>query len=115
MSNSRLGMTASGRNRRRIPILACLQRSKHVKFWALFLIAAASLRADFSYQETVQVTGGDSVTVTHLLKGNRRADLTKGHVTVFDLDRGTVTEIDLSKKTYSVISFDDLKKSVKVA
>jgi len=86
-----------------------------VKLCALFLIAAASLRADFSYQETVQVTGGDSVTVTHLLKGNRRADLTKGHVTVFDLDRATVTEIDLSKKTYSVISFDDLKKSVKVA
>jgi hypothetical protein len=81
-----------------------------VKFLAIFLTASTALFADFSYQETAQVTGGSRTTTTHLIKGNRRADLTKGRITVIDLDRAVITEINVSKKTYSVTTFDQLKK-----
>lgn len=85
--------------------------------WAacLLLIAAGTLRADFSYEETSQVTGGSTTVTTHRLKGNRMADLTGRRITVIDLDHDLITEIDLSKKTYSQTSFEQMKKAIKAA
>ena len=73
------------------------------------------LRADFSYREAVQAPGGESVSVTRLLKGNRMAELSKGRIAVIDLDHEILTEIDLAKKTYSVASFEQLKKTFRSA
>jgi hypothetical protein len=81
------------------------------------LLAAAStapatsmLRADFSYSETTQTTGArEHISSTNLIKGNRRAILTKGHISIIDLDRETITDVDLSKKTYSMKPFAPMK------
>lgn len=74
------------------------------------LLACASLRADFSYQSRVQVSGSGPIVTTRAIKGRRMAILTKGHTSVIDLDAETITEIDFPKKTYSVVPFAKWKK-----
>ena len=92
----------------------------------------ASLRADFSYQDTTQMTGGalfnmmralgplargarDPIVTTRLLKGNRMATIAKERTTIIDLDKETITEIDLAKKTYSVLTFAQMKQAMEDA
>ena len=81
------------------------------------VLAAAScvtLRADFSYQETTRIAGPSlqvHAVVTHLIKGNHMATLTKDHISVVDVDNATLTEVDLAKKTYSVKTFAELKEA----
>src|SRR5207237_95621 len=79
----------------------------------ILVIACVTLRADFSYQETTQMTGGALVKIlrlggpftrkarepivsTVLIKGNRMATLGKENSTIIDLDKETITEINLS-------------------
>src|SRR5690348_13795242 len=96
------------------------------------LLAAAScatLRADFSYQDTTQITGGalysmlralgpltrgarEPIVATHLLKGNRMASISKDRTTIIDLDKETSTEIDTGKKSYSVVTFAQMKQAM---
>ena len=101
--------------------------------WVLSLCAGcATMRADFTYQETTQMTGGSMLAImraagpfarqarepivsTHIIKGNRMATVTKDHVTVMDLDKETVTTIDLAKKTYSVMTFAEMKQMLEDA
>jgi hypothetical protein len=95
---------------------------------ALF-ISCATLRADFSYQETTQMTGGALVSIlrlggpftrkarepivsTVLIKGNRMATLGKENSTIIDLDKETITEIDLKKKNYSVVTFAQMRQAM---
>lgn len=95
----------------------------------IFVIACMSLRADFSYQETTQMTGGALVKIlrlggpftrkarepivsTVLIKGNRMATLGKDTSTIIDLDKETITEINLSKKNYSVITFAQMRQAM---
>jgi hypothetical protein len=85
------------------------------------------LRADFTYQETTQMTGGslmqmmnamgpfmkqarEPIVSTNILKGNRMASVTKDHVSVIDLDKETITTIDNAKKTYTVMTFEQMKQ-----
>ncbi len=92
-------------------------------------LSCATLRADFSYQETTQMTGGALVAIlrlggpftrkarepivsTVLLKGNRMATLGKENTTIIDLDKETITEIDLKKKTYSVLTFAQMRQAM---
>jgi hypothetical protein len=79
----------------------------------MFVIAPwGLLRADFSYQETIQIAGGPvAKPITYLIKGSRVAVLTKDHIRVIDADRETITEIDFPKKTYSVKTFAQTKES----
>lgn len=96
---------------------------------AILMIASATLRADFSYQETTKLTGGTLVSIlklggpftrkarepivsTVLIKGNRMATLGKDSSTIIDLDKETITEINLSKKSYSVVTFAQMRQAM---
>jgi hypothetical protein len=93
------------------------------------MTSCAALRADFSYQETTQMTGGALVKIlrlggpftrkarepivsTVLMKGNRMATLGKENSTIIDLDKESITEINLSKKTYSVVTFTQMRQAM---
>jgi hypothetical protein len=96
---------------------------------ALLFGSAAFLRADFTYQEISQMTGGsmaamlkalgpltraarEPIVSTHIVKGNRMATVTKDRVSVIDLDKETITNIDTAKKTYSVMTFAEMKQTM---
>jgi hypothetical protein len=96
---------------------------------ALVLLAKAAL-ADASYQATSQITGGTLVdafkgnilfakqtqqmlaptTTTTMVHGNQKATVSKDSIEIIDLDAGTMTHVDTVKRTYSVITFDQLRK-----
>ena len=102
------------------------------KLIATALVAAscaATLRADFTYQQTTQMTGGallnmmkmggpftrqarEPVVSTHIIKGNRMVTLTKDHASIIDLDKESITQIDFNKKTYSVMTFAEMKQAM---
>jgi hypothetical protein len=90
------------------------------------------LRADFTYQETTQMTGGALLDMmklagpfarqarepnvsTHIVKGDRMVSLRKDRATVIDLDKESITEIDFAKKTYSVMTFAEMKQALENA
>src|SRR6185503_13602705 len=95
----------------------------------ILVIACATLRADFSYQETAQMTGGALVKIlrfggpftrkarepivsTVLIKGNRMATIGKENSTLIDLDKETITEINIAKKNYSVVTFAQMRQAM---
>src|SRR4051794_5402785 len=90
------------------------------------------VRADFTYEEKTQITGGSMLQMlklggpftsqareanvsTHLLQGDRLARIAKNSISVIDLAKETVTEIDTSKKTYSVVTFAEMKQATEDA
>jgi hypothetical protein len=91
-------------------------------------LAALPLAADFSYQQTSQLTGGamarmmkmmpgggkalQPTTTSHYLKGNRMATVDEDSISVIDLDKETMTEINLKDKTYSVMTFDEFRRGL---
>jgi hypothetical protein len=94
--------------------------------------SAMVLRADFTYQETSQMTGGalvntlkalgpltraarEPIVSTHIVKGNRMATITKDRVSVIDLDKENITTIDTAKKTYTVMTFAEMKQAMEDA
>jgi hypothetical protein len=101
------------------------------------ILAAASLlaHADFTYQESTQITGGsvvammklagtfsrqarqanDSVLTTVTVKGNHMARSTPDHTEIIDLDAGTITSIDHLKKQYTVLTFDQMRQQMAAA
>ena len=101
------------------------------KFFAAIILVTScgALHADFSYQETTQMTGGalvgilrlggpftrkarEPIVSTVLIKGNRMATLGKDNSTIIDLDKETITEINLAKKSYSVITFAQMRQAM---
>ncbi len=107
---------------------------KHRIFTTLALASfgAATLLADFSYQETTKMTGGamlsmmrmmgpfargtrDPVVSTVMVKGNRMATIHKDSASVIDLDKETITSIDFTHKTYSVMTFAEMKQAMEDA
>jgi hypothetical protein len=91
------------------------------------VVAAATLPADFSYQQTSSVTGGmmasmmsvagvfskqarEPVVTTVAVKGDRMVHRSATSATVIDLGSQTITTIDLQRKTYSVMTFDEMKQ-----
>jgi hypothetical protein len=98
----------------------------------LLISSCGLLRADFTYQETTQMTGGSLMTMmralgpltrgarepivaTHIFKGNRMATVTKDRTNIMDLDKETITNIDHAKKTYSVMTFAEMKQAMEDA
>ena len=103
----------------------------------LSLVAAlaatcAVVHADFSYQESAQMTGGTMLTVlkfggpftkgaraaqisTVAIKGNRMLRSSKESTSIIDLDKETITDIDISKKTYTVTTFAQIKAAMEKA
>lgn len=99
---------------------------------ACILATPAFLFADFTYQQTTQITGGsmlsmlkmagsfsaqarkagDPVVSTVYLKGNRMATVSTDHVEIVDLDQETVTHIDTVKRTYAVTTFQQMRDQI---
>ena len=99
----------------------------------LWLTAAMALalpvQADFSYEQTSQITGGSMLrmmkmipgggkatqpqTSRILLKGNRLATVSQDSISVTDIDAETMTNIDLKEKKYSVITFAEMREAMK--
>jgi hypothetical protein len=93
---------------------------------ALAAFACAGLRADFSYEQTSQLTGGvmkslgflskqlrEPTRSTVLLKGDRMAHISATSASVVDLAAETITEINFQKKTYSVMTFAEMEAMLK--
>lgn len=90
------------------------------------------LFADFSYQQTTQITGGsmlsmlkmagalssqarkagDPIVTSVYLKGNRLANVSPDNVEIIDLDQETITRIDTAKRTYTVTTFEQMKEQM---
>ena len=96
------------------------------------VISSSALRADFSYQESTQMTGGSLYDVLKLggpltrgareaqistvsVKGNRMVTMRKGAASIIDLDKESITEINLEKKQYSVVTFAQMKAAMEKA
>jgi len=90
-------------------------------------LGAATLLADFSYQETSTITGGmmlglmkvagvfskqarEPIHSTVSVKGDRMVHHSQTHASVIDLASQTITSIDMQRKTYSVMTFDEFKQ-----
>jgi len=95
-------------------------------------VAASTMFADFTYQETTKITGGalvsamkvvgvfskqarqanEPVQSTVSVKGDRMVRRSPTHVSIVDLAAQTITSIDLQQKTYYVMTFDQMKQMV---
>ncbi len=96
---------------------------------ATLAVVSPLSKADFSYQESTQLTGGftynalkiggpltkgarEAQISTVSVKGDRMVTTRKDGATVIDLDKETITEINLDKKQYSVTTFAQLKAAM---
>ena len=91
--------------------------------------------ADFTYQETTQITGGsvvnmmkfagafskqarqasDPIVSTVMVKGNRMVRNNKDNSEIIDLDAGTVTVIDHLKRQYTTMTFEQMRQQMEAA
>jgi hypothetical protein len=102
---------------------------KVVTIVAIVLLTAATLPADFTYQETSTITGGavasmmklagvfsksarEPIQSTVSVKGDRMMHRSKDHASVIDLNSQTITSIDYQKKTYSTMTFEEMKQQL---
>ena len=91
--------------------------------------------ADFTYQETTQITGGsivsmmklagtfskqarqanDPVVSTIMVKGDKMIRIGKDTSEIVDLDAETITEIDNQKKQYTTMTFAQMRQQMEAA
>ncbi|MGC1462173.1 MAG: hypothetical protein WA802_08230 [Terracidiphilus sp.] len=96
---------------------------------ACILAIPSTVFADFSYQQTTQITGGSMLSMIKMagalssqarkagepvvtsvyLKGNRLANVSPESVEIIDLDQETITHIDVAKRTYTVMTFQQMR------
>ena len=96
------------------------------------LVCGVAARADFTYQETTQITGGaivgmmklagafskqarqagEPVVSTVVIQGNRMARIQPDRTEIVDLDRETITEIDTARRQYTVMTFAQMKQQI---
>ncbi len=96
------------------------------------LLTPTLLFADYTYQETTQLTGGsmlhmiktvgvlssqarkagDPVVSTIYIKGNRMAKVNPDSIEIIDLDKETITNIDTLKHTYTVMTFEQIREQM---
>jgi hypothetical protein len=106
--------------------------SKRVALWLALTLSATLHAADYTYQQTTQITGGsllhmmksvgfissqarhmgDPVVSSIYLKDNRLANVSAESIEIIDLDKETITQIDVQKKTYTVMTFDQIKQAM---
>jgi hypothetical protein len=106
-----------------------IQRFTGLAIASSLLLSPSFVFADYTYQETTQITGGsmvqmmkmvsafsskarkagDPVVSTVYLKGNRMAKVSQEGVEIIDLDKETITHIDPVKRTYTVITFQEMR------
>jgi hypothetical protein len=105
---------------------------KAVMTGAICAVSAVPVLADFTYEQTSQITGGAMIQMMHMvsvfskssrkmtepilttfsIKGNRMVRRTADEATVIDLDQKTITNIHFEKKAYSVITFEQMKQQM---
>jgi hypothetical protein len=107
---------------------------KHLAFLlaCTFVSTSAIAHADFTYQESTQITGGsvmsmmkmagtfsktarqagDPVISTVMVKGNRMMRTNKDTSEIIDLDAGTITNIDNVKKQYTTMTFEQMRQQM---
>lgn len=90
-------------------------------------LGAGLLRADFSYQEKSEITGGalagmmkfagafskqarEPMESQVFVKGHRIARVGARSIQITDLDKETITTINVDRKTYSVMTFEQMKQ-----
>lgn len=103
-----------------------------VSFVSTLSLACSPLWADFTYDQTTQITGGgllqmvkfagafskntkkltEPMPETVSIKGNRMVRKSADSATIMDLDQKTITSINLADKTYSVITFEQMKQQM---
>jgi hypothetical protein len=101
----------------------------------VLVAASASLHADFTYTETIQITGGsifdamkmagaisrqarqagEPIVSTVAIKGNRMAHISPTTTEIIDLDAETITTIDTLKQRYTVMTFEQMKQQIAAA
>jgi hypothetical protein len=98
----------------------------------LLSTACVGLRADFSYQESAQMTGGVAYNALKLggpftksareaqistvaVKGNRMVTTRKDSASIIDLDKEAITDINFAKKSYTVVTFAQMKAAMEKA
>ncbi len=109
--------------------------SRELGVLALSLLLPAPVFADYSYQETTQITGGsiislmkvagvfssqarragDPIVSSIYIKDNRMARVSPESIEIIDLDKETITEIDVAKKTYTVMTFEQIRQQMAAA
>jgi hypothetical protein len=111
------------------------------RFFQLFIVtalASAALLADASYSETTRFTGGTLVDMmrnmaaspmgrfagrgmgnafrdqhsTVFIKGSKMARIGEASSMIIDVDAGTITSIQNEPHTYSVMTFDQMQRSM---
>ena len=107
--------------------------SKHILLSLLLAVPTSLCAADYTYQQTTQLTGGsllhmmkmvgtfssqarhigDPIVSTIYLKDNRLANVSPENIEIIDLDKETITQIDVQKKTYTVMTFEQMKRPSK--
>ncbi len=110
-------------------------RSCKFAFLMFALAAPTFVYADYTYQETTQITGGsllgmmklagrfssqarkagEPIVSTLYLKGNRLARVSADSTEIIDLDKENITQIDNLKKTYTVVTFQQMKEQMERA
>ena len=96
---------------------------------------SALAHADFTYQETTQITGGsvvslmkfagafskqarqagDHIVTTVTVKSNRMLRAGKDRTEIIDLDAGSITVIDHLKKQYTTMTFEQMRQQMEAA
>ena len=89
---------------------------------ALFLTSSLALFADFSYQQSIRITGGQitksaspalkPVVADVVIKGRRMVTTMGLMVDIIDADKATLAEVNLDAKTFSMATFDQMKQSI---
>ncbi|MBA2682441.1 MAG: hypothetical protein H0U76_29120 [Ktedonobacteraceae bacterium] len=97
-----------------------------------FLLLQPFAKADVSYQETTQITGGSMVgmlklasafssqakqasaptTTTVMIHQNRMMRANPHTTEIIDLDQRNITFIDHDKRTYSVVTFEQMQQAI---
>lgn len=109
--------------------------SKHILLSLTLAVPATLFAADYTYQQTTQLTGGsllhmmkmvgtfssqarhigDPTVSTIYLKDNRLANVSQENIEIIDLDKETITQIDVQKKTYTVMTFEQMREAMENA
>lgn len=93
------------------------------------LLGAASLHADFTYEQSSKMTGGmmagmmkfagafskqarEPMLTTVSVKGDKMSMTGGNRISIIDLGAETMTEVDLEKKTYAVMTFADFGRAM---
>jgi hypothetical protein len=110
-----------------------MSRFRSIAVLSVALGLSTAMWADFSYQQTTQITGGsllqmvkslgafsssarkigDPQLSTIYLKGNRMATVTAESIVIYDLDKETITRVDLQKHTWYTMTFEQMRQNMK--